>query len=140
MPPRPSSRSSTYRSRSASMKGESPVATSARRGGPPNLVSPGLNCQQRVSCIFQSTTTEGRATPQMGRLHGHEIEAYFEEAEQCCPEGSGHAQAPSRRPEGCNDPKPSIGCQEVGEHPPAELRCQDGQGRGQESQDGRREG
>jgi hypothetical protein len=89
----------------------------------------------------------------MGRLHGHEIEAYFEEAEQCCPEGSGHAEAPSRRPEGCNhsqasscgaegghDPKPSIGCQEVGEHPPSELRCQDGQGRGQESQDGRREG
>jgi hypothetical protein len=83
-------------------------------------------------CIFQCTTTKGRVTPQIGRLHGHEIEAYIEEAEQCCPERSGYAEAASRGPEGrdysqassCGaeggyHPKPSIGGQESREYPQA---------------------
>ena len=85
------------------------------------------------------------ATPQLGRLHGHEIEGYIEEAKQRCPKGGGYPEAPSRRPEGGHHSqassrgpegghhsKPSNGGQEGGLHSEAEVRSQDRQSRGED--------
>jgi hypothetical protein len=98
-----------------------------------------------LPCIFRSTPIYHRATPQLGRLHGHEIEGYIEEAKQRCPKGGGYPEAPSRRPEGGHHSqassrgpegghhsKPSIGGQEGGLHSEAEVRSQDRQSRGED--------
>jgi len=95
-----------------------------------------------LTCIFRSTPRYYRATPQLGRLHGHEIEWYIEEAKQCCPKGGGYPEAPSRRAEGGNHSqassrgtegghhsKPPNSSQEGGLHSQAEVRSQDRQSR-----------